>query len=125
VELQSVDEAGEHFGNLLEVILQHVVLGLLNEPAPPRDFQHRDAFLNRSPRDAKETLLVGRSEAAIAFGDVGGYRQRRAIDLVCQEVKSAREFAAEFANTIRKNNRFLINEKFLECEGHWRESRRK
>lgn len=98
--LQSIDQAGKHPGNLFKITFQYIVLGCLNEAAPPGQFQKRHTFLNRSARDAKEVSLVRRGEAAIAFGDIRLNGQGCAVDLIGQEVETARELSAQLANAI-------------------------
>jgi hypothetical protein len=95
------------------------VIFRLNQPTSPGQFQKRDAFLNRPARDTEEVLSVTYSEAAITLGDVGRYRERRAVQLIDEEVEAAREGLRELTDTVGKVHRLLIDEKFLEGKGHF------
>ncbi len=61
-------------------------------------------------------LAVGFREAAVAFGYVGCYRQRRAMELVGQMVLSRRKLLGQIADLIRKVDRLLVDNQILESE---------
>ncbi len=59
----------------------------------------------------------------IAFGNVRGYRKGRAVQLVDKEVEAARKCLRRSTDLVGKVDRFLVDEKFLECENHLRDRR--
>ena len=89
-----------------------------------REFKERNAFLNRTARDAKKVLSIADGEPTVAFGNVGGDRQRRAIHLIDKKVESSRKRLGELADAVGKVDGFLINKELFksECHEHERES---
>ncbi len=83
-------------------------------------FQQWHALLHTTTGDAEEILPVGFGESAVAFGNVGGDRQRETVELVGQEEVAARKALGQRAYGIGEGDGFLVDKKFFECEGHSR-----
>lgn len=60
-------------------------------------------------------------EATISFGEVGGNRQRRAVQLVDQKIIATRKGFGLGGTSIRKIHSLLIDLKVLEHESHLRD----
>lgn len=81
-------------------------------------FKDRHTFLHRSTGDAEEVLAIPDREASVAFGDVGGHRQGRSIQLVDEEAVATGEMFGSQADLISEIDRLLIDEELLESERH-------
>jgi hypothetical protein len=57
-------------------------------------------------------------ETAIAFGDVGGDGEGRAVELVGEEVLTAWEVLGEGADGVREVYGLLVDLEFFKGEGH-------
>jgi len=116
--VQPVNEAGEHPGNLLKIGLELLVPGRLKQLLSGGQFEQRNALLHAAAGDAEEVLSVGLGESAVAFGDVGGDGQGRAIELVGQEEVPARKAFRQRADGIGEGHGFLIDDQLFKDEGH-------
>ncbi len=72
------------------------------------------------PRDSEEVSSVGLGESTIAFSDVCRYREGGSIELKGEKPVSASEFLGVFADRIGEIDGLLIDQQFLEAEGHER-----
>jgi hypothetical protein len=88
-------------------------------------FKERHTFLHRSTGDAEEILAIPDREASVAFGDVGGNRQGRSIQLVDEEALATGKMFGSQADLISEIDRLLINEELLEGERHQRPKTKK
>ena len=71
------------------------------------------AFLQRSTRDAEEVPAVRCGEAAVAFGDVGGDRERSAVELVGKETVTARDRFGSRADLVCEFDGLLVDDEFF------------
>jgi len=60
---------------------------------------------------------VGPGKPAVAFGEVGGDRNNRAIELIGKEIKSSGERSGQRNNVVSESNGFLINPEVFKEEG--------
>ena len=116
--VQPVDQSGQHSGDFLQLGFQGFVVVCGDQTSAPGQFQQWDAFLNRTAGDAEEVLAVGFCEATVAFRDVGGDRDRRTIQLICEEPVAACEIFGSQADLVCEIDGFLVDDQLLKCEGH-------
>ena len=67
---QAVNQPAEHAGDFFELCFEGGVVFRGQQFSAKGKFQERNAFLQRTSRDAEEVFSVGYGEAAVAFGDV-------------------------------------------------------
>jgi hypothetical protein len=94
------------------------MLGCIEHASAMRHFQQGNAFLYRPACDREEVLAVGLREPAVAFGQVRGDGERRAVQLVREEIVAAREGFAEGRDFGGESDRLLVDLQFLKQEGH-------
>ena len=64
-------------------------------------------------------LRAETSEAAVAFGDVGGDGRGGAVELVSEEAVAAGEVFGSQADLVCEIDGLLVDDELFEREGHW------
>jgi hypothetical protein len=116
--LQSRDQAADHFGDGFEVGPKGGVTRVVEQAATAGDFEQGNALLDRAARDREEVFAVGRGEAAVALGEIGGDRESGAVELVGEEVEAAREGLSQGGDVVGEGDGALVDVELLEHEGH-------
>lgn len=116
--LQTIDQPRQHSGNLLQTINHFAVNLVADQISSPRQFQQRDAFLNRSSSDPKEILAIRLGKAAVALSKVCGDGKCGPIELIGKEAITPSEILRELADSVSEVDGLLIDNQFLKGEGH-------
>jgi hypothetical protein len=122
--IQTVDEAADHLGNYFKLFAQSGVPGFVDKATPPSHLQQRYTFLGRSARNYEEVAAVGLGETPVAFGQIRGDGQGGPIQLIYEEVVTARKPLSECRDTVCQIDGLLVDLQVLEHEGHGATSRK-
>ena len=93
--LQAVDEAADHLGGDFQFGSQGGRPGTIDRPPSPSHLKQRYAFWGRSFGNREEAPTIGFRETSISFGQVCGYGECRPVQLIDEEVITAREFLGQ------------------------------
>ncbi len=115
--VESRNQTGQHASDFFELGLEACMASIRHQLASPSKLKKGHTFLRKAPSDPEEISSVACGEAAVAFGEVSGNRQRGAIELIDREPITAREGLGKGADRFGEIDGFLVDEEFLEHEG--------
>ncbi len=88
---EPIDETADHLGDDLDPLAERRMSDLVHQPFAAGQFQQRHALLGRATGDDEEVLAIGLGKTPITLGQIGGDRQRGAVELIGKEIVAARK----------------------------------